>query len=864
MMAQLLLSLLGGFRVERGDSSQPVSDWQRRSAKTLTKLLATSHDHMMHREQILEIIWPTADLDSALNSFGKALHAARRALQPDLVPRGSSPFLELRDALVVLNTEHLVIDADQFEGMARAALRSKQIGAFEAALAAYGGELLPEDRYAAWCAERRDCLAELHIRLLLGLAVALEQRGHANDAADRLREVLRHDPAREAVHRWLMRIYTEMGIPDQAVRQFKLCQEALRHELDVGPEPETVALYNDVLAARILPQGHSSARHSPAAAPSCPADLSRASAEPARMAPAATNLAAPGRCMASPFVGRDRVLQRLSAMLASAEGAREPGLVVITGEAGVGKTRLLAEFAAEAHRHGTTVLAGGTGSPASQFVTGPFAIAIEGYVAGLPTSERGKVAQEYPPLARFAPSLRTGSVFSGRLGDQLDLIPSIVRFLADLADIQPLLLLLGDLHYADPMSLELLGYLAQLAPERPWLLAASAREEDLNARIELRAMIEATMRARLCVKIELRGLSRPDCDALVRALLPEIADFGDLAGQIYARSGGNPLFVRELAREIGQRLELPPGAIQSDESGWIAGLVPGSMRARAASLLSAADQTLRRLIGLAAAAGETEIELATLRAAARALEPPLTDAALFDALDRALQLRFLEEGLTGYAFRDPLMRAAVYENLPRHRRDQLHAVLERAEMTARAISGAGGLAAPAVSAARGGRELESRSPRLTVSGRAPGWPPHDACPRALVIRRALRKRGRSWQVRPARKEPDEAQAAPAASEFKAGGHCWRCGSNRRRWSCSGNSLVGLGAVWHLRVRRPRARRHCGEHPRVAAGCMAHTRFPNREQPRRQRDEPGAQVLPDRACPARGTGTRANPGPHREE
>jgi len=666
------------------------------------------------------------------------------------------------------------------------------------------------------------------------------------------------------VHRWLMRIYTEMGIPDQAVRQFKLCQEALRHELDVGPEPETVALYNDVLAARILPQGHSSARHSPAAAPSCPADLSRASAEPARMAPAATNLAAPGRCMASPFVGRDRVLQRLSAMLASAEGAREPGLVVITGEAGVGKTRLLAEFAAESHCHGTTVLAGGTGSPASQFVTGPFAIAIEGYVAGLPTSERGKVAQEYPPLARFAPSLRTGSASSGRLGDQLDVIPAIVRFLADLAEIRPLLLLLGDLHYADPMSLELLGYLAQLAPERPWLLAASAREEDLNARIELRAMIEATMRARLCVKIELRGLSRPDCDALVRALLPEIADFGDLAGQIYARSGGNPLFVRELAREIGQRLELPPGAIQSDESGWIAGLVPGSMRARAASLLSAADQTLRRLIGLAAAAGETEIELATLRAAARALEPPLTDAALFDALDRALQLRFLEEGLTGYAFRDPLMRAAVYENLPRHRRDQLHAVLERAEMTARAISGAGGLAAPAVSAARGGRELESRSPRLTVSGRAPGWPPHDACPRALVIRRALRKRGRSWQVRPARKEPDEAQAAPAASEFKAGGHCWRCGSNRRRWSCSGNSLVGLGAVWHLRVRRPRARRHCGEHPRVAAGCMAHTRFPNREQPRRQRDEPGAQVLPDRACPARGTGTRANPGPHREE
>jgi DNA-binding SARP family transcriptional activator len=719
MMAQLLLSLLGGFRVERGDNSQPVSDWQRRSAKTLTKLLATSHGHVMHREQILEIIWPTADFDSALNSFGKALHAARRALQPDLTPRGSSPFLELRDTLLVLNTEHLVIDADRFEGMARAALRNKEISAYEAALAAYGGELLPEDRYASWCAERRHCLAELHIRLLLGLAEAFERRGHANDAADRLREVLRCDPAREAVHRWLMRIYAEMGIPDQAVRQFKLCKEALRQELDMAPEPETVALYNDVLAARIAPQGQSGTGRS-RALPPCPAELCQTSAEPAPMALAAADLAVPGRGSPTPFVGRDRVMQRLAAIVASAEGAREPGLVVITGEAGVGKTRLLAEFAAEAHRHGTTVLTGGTGSPASHFVTGPFAIAIEGYVASLPTSEQGKVAQKYPPLARFAPSLRTGSVFTGRLGDQLDLIPSIVRFLADLADIRPLLLLLGDLHYADPMSLELVGYLAQLAPDRPWLLAASAREEDLSARIELRAMIEATMRARLCVKIELRGLSRPDCDALVRALLPEIDDFGDLAGQIYARSGGNPLFVRELAREIGQRSELPPRAMQRDDSGWVAGLLPRSMRERAASLLSAADQTLRRLIGLAAVAGETEIELATLRAAASELEPPVTDAALFDALDRALQLRLLEEGLTGYAFRDPLMRAAVYESLPRHRRDQLHAVLERSEMP-RVVAAPGGLVAPARgaggSAARGGRELESRSPTLTISDR---------------------------------------------------------------------------------------------------------------------------------------------------
>ena len=127
-------------------------------AKTLIKLLAVQPGHALHREQIIDVLWSGADAESALNSFGKALHAARRALEPGLPRRQDSAYLRLTDAMLVLNTEHVVVDMDQFEQLAENAIHRGEIEAYEAALAVYGGELLPEDRYESWCSDRADRL----------------------------------------------------------------------------------------------------------------------------------------------------------------------------------------------------------------------------------------------------------------------------------------------------------------------------------------------------------------------------------------------------------------------------------------------------------------------------------------------------------------------------------------------------------------------------------------------------------------------------------------------------------------------------------------------------------------------------------
>jgi len=653
------VSLLGGFRVARNGGEQAEPDWPRRSAKTLTKLLAAHPLHALHREQIIDVLWPEVDAESALNSFGKALHAAKRALEPSLERRQDSSYLRLADSILTLNTRLVVIDADEFEGLAGVAMRSGEVSAYQAALAAYYGELLPEDRYEPWCAERRSALAELHIRLLLGLAEVYERRGACNEAADRLREAIREDPTREAAHRQLMRLYARMGTPDQSVRQFHVCREVLRRELDLAPQAETVTLYQALKASQ-----------PPAAA------IMRRNARTVARGSAQPSAAPPAPATDSIFVGRERVLRLMTDQLTRSDAGRV-GLVAVSGEAGVGKTRLLEELAARAEELGAMTLRGGQGARANQFACGAFAVALEGYATRLQAADRLQVGRRYPALARFVPSLRTGSQSQDATAAppdyHLDLIPSIAAFLTDLARARPVLLLLGDLHEIDDVGLDLVKYLAHLAGNVPLLMAGAIRDPDAVSTPGLRLMSEAMTRERLWTRIELHCLSRQSTDQLVGALLPGAAVSERLLAEIYEQSRGNPLFVRELA-DVMRGQPLPPvGGHQ--EAAWLAARLPARTRALTDLRVALMDKALHRMLGLAAMAGPKEISLSLLRAATAALEPPMPLAILFDALDSALRMRLLEEREGGYAFRHPVVRTALADSLPRHRRDEFRAAL---------------------------------------------------------------------------------------------------------------------------------------------------------------------------------------------
>jgi predicted ATPase len=171
------VTLLGGFSAAVDGEPVPERAWRLKKARELVKLLALAPEHRLHREQVMDVLWRDREPAAAANNLHQAVHVARRALDPDAI--------EVRDEVIFLDVE-VDIDVDRFDLAAADARRSRSPAAYRAALAIYGGELLPENRYDDWAASRRDELAELVAELAEELAIlgpAEGPRGLPTDAS---------------------------------------------------------------------------------------------------------------------------------------------------------------------------------------------------------------------------------------------------------------------------------------------------------------------------------------------------------------------------------------------------------------------------------------------------------------------------------------------------------------------------------------------------------------------------------------------------------------------------------------------------------------------------------------------------------
>lgn len=244
----LRLWLLGGLQVTIGDRLVPAT-WRLRKSQSLVKLLALAPHHRLHRDQILELLWPELDPSAAVNNFHRTLHAARRALAPDQ-PALAASLLHLQGQVLALGTaEPLWVDVTAFEGAAAVAQRSDDPADCEAALALYRGDLLPEDCYEDWSAAPREALRETYRALLARLARMHEARGNDAGAIAALRRLIDAEPTHEDASLSLMRLYARLGQRQQVVRQYARLQAALRHELDSEPDPTTERAYQELLTS---------------------------------------------------------------------------------------------------------------------------------------------------------------------------------------------------------------------------------------------------------------------------------------------------------------------------------------------------------------------------------------------------------------------------------------------------------------------------------------------------------------------------------------------------------------------------------------------------------------------------------------
>jgi DNA-binding SARP family transcriptional activator len=244
----LRITVLGGFSV--GVATELVSPeaWRRRKPAALVKILALASGHRVHRERLIDLLWPDLDLAAGAANLRKAIHQARSALEG--VSRGSSRLIEFQTDVVSLAPEGLVVDADSFRSALLAARQSGDQEGYRAALAWYGGDLLPDDIYEEWSVQARRELHEDYVAALSEWCALLETDGDLQGAMEAGRQLVAAEPSREESHALLMRLYGLAGRRADALRQYHRLTDVLDQELGIEPSARVQRLREEINARR--------------------------------------------------------------------------------------------------------------------------------------------------------------------------------------------------------------------------------------------------------------------------------------------------------------------------------------------------------------------------------------------------------------------------------------------------------------------------------------------------------------------------------------------------------------------------------------------------------------------------------------
>jgi class 3 adenylate cyclase len=360
------------------------------------------------------------------------------------------------------------------------------------------------------------------------------------------------------------------------------------------------------------------------------------------------------------LVGRaDELATLQQAWLRSCDGRL--GVVMVAGEPGIGKTRLVAEFCRRAQDDGATVLLGRcheeTAAPYE-----PFVEALRHYVTACPVDElRFQIGNRRKVLSKLVPELdgahddegpAAGDMSDRDAGERFALLDAVGSLVCEAALTHPTILVLDDLQWADDASLLLIRHVARAAVDVPLLIVGTYRETELHADDALSAVLAELRRARAVEVLPLRGLEAADVAVLIRGLGADLPHAG--ADAVAQRTEGNPFFIEEMVRHLdaGGELGLPES-------------VKDLVRRRLQGLGDPASRAIR-----AAAVLGREFDLSALE---RMVDADGDD--LLEALDEALATSVLVEvsdAVARFAFSHALIRETVYEQLSTARRARLH------------------------------------------------------------------------------------------------------------------------------------------------------------------------------------------------
>ncbi len=671
-MTILQIRLFGPLDIRSGDRQLPKPPTLK--SQSLLAYLVLQRDQPQPRERLAGMFWGDRPEQKARSSLSTALWHIRRCLP---------------DEELIVSDLHTVqfdpqadlwLDVEEFENQAS----GEEIGSLESAIALYRGDFL-DGFYDDWIINER---YRLEARFAEILERVMAHRGGRGDYAAMLTTAMRllhQDPLREGAHRAAMRAYCRLGRRNAALEQYARCQENLQQALGVDPTAETTELYHEIRDGR-FPLGP---------------ERDVASIEES----VGETVITPGRnpldaALSTPLVGRERELDFFRKRWQRAR-AGSGGLVLIRGEAGVGKTRLVEAFSRRARWKGARVLRGRCYEFERELPYQPFTEALRSVLPALNGAElRDLPVWTLEAVARLVPEMSDKAVSSKeRLGskqrperdaghavsaapagqEQARLFDAMTVLLTELASHGPLLVTLEDLHWAPESTLALVHYLARRLPGHPILAVGTFRSEATRPSHPLLGLRRQLAQEDLIDQLRLSRLSLEATEVLLQDVSGAGQAIAPLARQLHRETLGNPLFLIETIRALFQagELRLEGGAWQGDFARISARPLP--LPAGVREVVEARVEPLREessdALRMAAVLG-TEFSFDLLDAIwGRGVEATL------EALDELLRHRLLEEshGAMGcdYAFTHHKIREVVYAGMERRRRQHVHGLVGR-------------------------------------------------------------------------------------------------------------------------------------------------------------------------------------------